>query len=183
MKALASPLGGVCAIQMNGKTQFVSLTSMVAIPTHAAHLAFGVIDDWELIEAASNDDLLRNARIRHLQTRAVSNIEFCLLGASPTLQRSLLEEVEELLKSLGSIDRLAALLLRAPLRDTHGMATLTSNCLSESFGSTASLLDQVVEMQPLLQQLADKWLSISEDHFASLPAAVRVFGGLRYQVE
>lgn len=169
MKGLASSLGGVCAIQANGATQFVGLASMAVIPLRTAHIALGATDDWEVVEAASNEDLLRTARTRHLQTRALNNIESCLLGVSPGLQHALLHEVEDLRKSIGSTDRLASLLLRAPLRDTNGMKALTRTCLSEGFASTAGLLDQVVEMQPLIQRLADKWLSIPEDLFASLP--------------
>lgn len=168
MKAFASIVGGLCVFEEGRQRHFVNVIDMSAVAPETAHLVCGAIDDWEVINFATREDLFHEVAERHRCARGLANIEVCLTGVSARLQKELLVEVEDLLKV---VDRrqLEAMLLRAPLASIDGLTVLIKECLSEGFASTASLLDKVCESQPVLRRLADRWLSIPDQLFAALP--------------
>jgi tetratricopeptide (TPR) repeat protein len=169
MKALASIVGGLCVIKDGSQRQFVNVVDMSPLAPETAHFVCGAIDDWEVIDLPHRDALLREVRDRHDLARGLANIEACLSGVSTELQKELLGEVEDLLKALDARNYLAAMLLRAPLVSTDGLKCAIHNCLSEGLGATAELLEYVRESQPLLQRLADRWLSLPDTYFVALP--------------
>ncbi|MGA2546952.1 MAG: tetratricopeptide repeat protein [Rectinemataceae bacterium] len=142
---------------------------MTIVPAPFAHLVYGAIDDWEVVQGENRDAVLGAVLENYQCNRVVADVEFCLLdGLSPSLQRELMEEVENLLKTLGNLRMLRALLLKAPLLEKVSIDGLIKMCLSDGFHATANLLEGVRELQPQLRRLADRWISIPEECFSSL---------------
>lgn len=169
MKASASILGGLCVLEDQKQRQLVNVVDMSTLAPETAHLVCGAIEDWEVIEAPDREALLRDVRDRHLRARGLANIEACLGGVSARLQKKLLGEVEDLLKTLEARDQLAAMMLRAPLASTENLAWAVKECLSDGLAATAALLEQVRESQPLLRRFVDRWLSLPDQLFAAFP--------------
>lgn len=169
MKASASIAGGLCVLDEGQRQQLVNVVDMSPMATETAHLVCGAIDDWEVVEAPDRETLLHEVRNRHLCVRGLANVEMCLIGVSPRLRTELLGEVEDLLKTLDAHGALAAMLLRAPLVSIDKLQDATKECLSEGFGATAALLEEVRESQPLLRRFADIWMSLSDQLFTALP--------------
>ena len=169
MKAFASIVGGLCVFEEGQQRHFVNVVDMSPVAPETAHLVCGAIDDWEVIDLPNREALLHEVGERHRRARGLANIEACLTGVSARLQKELLGEVEDLLKSLDARNQLESMLLRAPLASIDGLTDLIKECLSEGFASTASLLEHVRESQPLLRSLVNHWFSIPDQHFAALP--------------
>ncbi len=168
MKATASISGGLCALDEKSTIRYVNINGMTTIPYKIAHLVCGAVDDWEVIEAPNQEAILIEVRERHKRARIIANIESCLCGVSYSIQHELLEETEDILKTLDVHDQLAAMMLRAPLVEHGAIKALIKDCLAEGFGAVASLLDRVLEAQPLILRLADRWMSIPEEVFSPL---------------
>ena len=169
MKAFASVRGGLCSITMGAEAQVIDVRHMTPVSDSVAHLLGGVLDDWEVVEGANRDAVLGAVRDRHYMTRAVANIEVCLIGVSKGLRLELLEEVEDLLKAKGAHDQVVAQLLRAPLVPSEDARGLVAECLAQGLGATGHALEEVTEAQPLIQRFADRWMSIAEREFDAIP--------------
>ena len=165
MKAIASILGGVCVFEDDPQRRFVSLKDLSFVDQERAHLSFGALDDWAEFVGTSQDELLKDLEHRHRIARAVSNIELCLLGISNDLQKDLLVDVEEMLKEDASQNDIAACLLRAPLENVAALSDLVTECLAQGLASSAALLEEVRESQPLLRRFADRWLGLPDTYF------------------
>lgn len=169
MKARASAMGGLCILEEEQPPQLVSVADMTVIEPAIAHLVAGVVDDWESLEAPDRATLLSDAKDLHIRARCLANVESCLGGVSSELEAELLAEVEDILKASGAHRQLLAMLLRAPLVSLDCLEHMIHGCLSGGYGATAAILEQVRELQPHLQRLSDRWLSIPEECFTEVP--------------
>ena len=167
MKALASPIGAICILdEGTSEYRFINVADHSEIPAETAHLAYGACDDWETVEAADIDALVREVQDRHECLRATANIEVCLIGVSDKLQATILCQVEDYLKTHDA-RYLKANLLCAPLASITTLKRVIGKCLEDGLASTATLLEDVRELQPHLQRLADRWLGLPNESFAT----------------
>ncbi len=167
MNAVASIAGAVCCFREGDESQFLSVVDMSVLPPQTASYICGLISDWETVEGPTRESILGSVRDRYHQARVVMNIETCLCGVSSQLQQELLQEVEDLLKTVAEHERVVAQLLRAPLSDVHRVAELATQCLAWGLAATASIVDRVRDSQPLLCRVAGQWLSLPEDVFSN----------------
>ena len=168
MKAIASILAGVCVFEDDPQRRIVDLKSMSSVTPERAHLTFGAIDDWNEFNGVSRDALLQDLKQRHQVARAVSNIELCLLGISYELQQCLLVDVEDLLLEGTSDKKIIESLLRAPFEDSANLVSLVTVCLARGLASTAAMVEEVRESQPLLKRFAERWLALPDAYFQEI---------------
>ena len=169
MKALVSMSGGICAFEGTTHTQYVNVANMAPIAPDVAHLFCTAIDDWEVLQRGTKESLLADTQRGYHRARLVANIESCLCGVSVALQKTFLEETEDLLKTLDGRSELIALLLKAPLANVEPLRSLVEACLTSGCAGTASLLEEVREAQVPLRRVVDRWLGLPEELF--LPIA------------
>lgn len=130
---------------------------------------YSTVYDWEQIEGSNIENVLKTARDKYWVERSVSLILFTLEGLEETLTLEILEHVQEIFtKNQHYIDKTLDILLVAPLKQTTSAVSLSKLALSKGFPVIASLIDQLVELQPKIQGLTDAWLSIEEEEFGSL---------------
>ena len=167
MNAVVSIAGAICCFGKGEDSQFLSVLDMSVLPPQVASHISGVISDWEAVEGTTREAILANVRDRHHQARVVMNIETCMCGVSVELQQELLQEVEDLLKTLNEHDRVVANLLRAPLTDVSRVAVLAKQCLAWGLAATAGIVDRVRDSQQLLCRVVNQWLSIQDGVFSN----------------
>ena len=56
-----------------------------------------------------------------------------------------------------------------PWADQCSSVALTRSALNNGFSAVASILDELVELQPLLRRLTDRWLGLSVAPFRNFP--------------
>lgn len=138
------------------------------VPTELMHVVASTVLDWEIVEATDTEAMVGTVLRRHRTLRAALNIEACLLGVSESLQYALLEDVESLLAVGISADGVKSHILVAPLQHPEGMAALVAKSLAKGFTATASVLEDIREMQALLSRACEHWLQIPEHQFGSI---------------
>ena len=163
---MVSIAGGFCAFTQGGE-HLVDIVGATAVPPEIAHLATGTLDDWEQIEGADLQAILLAARMRREQLRIELNIESCLAGVSEPLALQLLTECEELLVTVRHREALSRL-AKSPLRRVEPLTSVAELALSAGLASTASLLDELREIQAPLRRLADAFLGLPVDLFGDV---------------
>ena len=129
-------------------------------PVEAQYL-YSAAQDWEEIEGSDVDDLLKIATNEYWLARTVSLLRLAIGGLEKSLEKEVLNHIEELLISRVSSEKALDRLLVAPLADPHSPLASAESALSYSFSAVASILDELIELQPLLHRLTDLWLGLS----------------------
>lgn len=127
---------------------------------------YSAVQDWEEIEASNETEILDIATKEYWLTRVVSLLREAIGGLESELEKCVLEYVEELLGSRVSSEMSLNRLLIAPLKHPQSSTVLAKTALSFGFTATASILDELVDLQPLLRRLTELWLSLSETVFS-----------------
>ncbi len=137
-------------------------------PSEASHV-YSLVDDWEEIKGDDEEVLLREATSSYWQFLTISLFQFAISGMEESLEARVLEEIEDILsKRVSSKDTLNHLLI-APLRDASSLETLAKSALSRGLSATASILDELHDLQPLLQKFTDVWLMLPNETFSNIP--------------
>jgi tetratricopeptide (TPR) repeat protein len=130
-----------------------------------ARYVYSAGQDWEEIQGIDVKALLEAAQREYWFARTASLLCLAIGGLEKTLESEVLEHVEESLGSRASPDGVLDRLLVAPLTDQGSTQRLAQSALSGGFLAVASLLDDVVELQPLLRRFTGLWLGLSATGF------------------
>ena len=84
--------------------------------------------------------------------------------------------LREILGSRVSSEKVLDILLIAPLSEQQSSISLAQTALSNGFSAVASILDELVELQPLLRKLTDRWLGLSVTPFRNFPESKKRSG-------
>lgn len=131
-----------------------------------AKYLYSAAQDWKEIEGSDAKALLEIATRDYWLARSVSLIRDVIGGLESSLEKRVLEHVEELFGSRVSSERALNHLLVAPLIDPHSPLEPAKSALSYGFSLVASVLDELADLQPLLHRLTDHWLDLSETVFS-----------------
>ena len=130
---------------------------------------YSAVQDWEEIEGTNANALLEIATRGYWLERTVSLLRLAISGLESLLEKRVLEHVEEILGSRVSSEKVLDILLIAPLSEQQSSISLAQTALSNGFSAVASILDELVELQPLLRKLTDRWLGLSVTPFRNFP--------------
>ena len=137
-------------------------------PVDAQYL-YSAAQDWEEIEGNDPTALLETATREFWLARTASHLRMAIRGLEKILEARVLESTEEILGSRVTSEDVLNRLLVAPLADPRSPVVLAKSALSRGFPVVASVLDELVELQPLLRRLTDLWLGLPEPVFGSIP--------------
>lgn len=168
MIGLSSRNAGVLLIPKSG-TDGYSIIDVVAGKEKdhiEAQYLYSVAQDWQEIKGTDTGALLKAATYEYWLTRAVSLLREVLGGLEKSLEKRVLEHIEEILSSRASSEKALDRLLVAPLRDSDSPLKPAKSALSYGFLAVASILDELTDLQPLLNRLTDLWLSLEETAFS-----------------
>ncbi len=171
MNAIASRSAGVILFpkpELRDYTVYDLVDGAEKDPVEAQHL-YSFADDWEEITGENYDALLKQATHAYWLARTVSHLRLAIGGLEKSLEKRVLEDIEENVSSHVSSEEVLNHLLIAPLADDTLPDGLARSALSLGFASTASILDDLKDIQPLLQRFTDMWLTLSEMLFSEIP--------------
>lgn len=171
MIAIASRSAGVILFPRPKSRDYTVLDLVDGVekdPVEAQHL-YSCADDWEEIEGNDSTALLETATREYWLARTVSHLRLAIRGLEKPLETRVLESAEEILGSRVTSEDVLNRLLVAPLADPLSPVALAASALSHGFSLVASVLDGLVDQQPLLRRLTDHWLGLPEAVFGSLP--------------
>lgn len=131
-----------------------------------AQYLYSTAQDWEEIEGSNTKALLDIATQEYWLERTVSLLRLTISGLESSLEKRVLEHVEEILGSRVSSEKVIDRLLVAPLSDQYSSVLIAQSALSKGFSAVASILEDLAELQPLLRRLTDLWLGLSETPFS-----------------
>ncbi len=134
-------------------------------PVEAKYL-YSAVRDWEEIGGPDADSLLKIASREYWLAQTVSLLRLAIGGLEESLEKEVLEHVEELLGTRVSSEETLDRLLVAPLHEHCLPNKLAKSALSKGFSVVASVLDELADLQPLLHRLTDIWLSLDEALFS-----------------
>ena len=171
MIGISSSSAGVLLLPKTGIDEFAVFDLLEGVkkePLEAQYL-YSASQDWEEIEGINTDNLLEKATSEFWLARTVSYLRLAIGGLEESLEKRVLEQVEETLASRVSPEKALNRLLIAPLCDPNSTITLAHSALSKGFSAVASILDELAELQPLLRRLTDLWLGLPETIFNYFP--------------
>jgi len=134
-------------------------------PVEAQYL-YSTVQDWVEIKGANKEDLLATAIQEYWLARTVSLLREVIGGLESSLEKRVLEHVEEILGSRDFSEKVLDRLLVAPLINPRSPLAAAKSALSYGFAAVASILDELAELQPLLHRLTDLWLGLAETAFS-----------------
>jgi tetratricopeptide (TPR) repeat protein len=168
MKATCSISIGVCVFgEAPGDGRIVCAAPEIFSETDG-YLALSTVSDWTQFEARDETTILKSAINAHYTQRAQELLEECLIGLPHEMTIEALEQVNDYLQSRVSSESLQLNLMIAPLNDIRVAQSLASIALSSGFGAIASILDQLVDVQPLLKRFVNLWLETPDNWFIGL---------------
>ena len=168
MIGISSKSAGVLLLPKPGTSEY-SILNVVAGEVQdsvEARYLYSAAQDWKEIESPDADALLETATQEYWLARTVSLLRLALGGLEKSLEKRVLEDVEETFSSRVSSEEALNRLLVAPLADPRSPVALAKSALSHGYSAVASILDELVDLQPLLHRLTDIWLSLEETAFS-----------------
>ncbi len=138
------------------------LVEGVVMEQAEAHLRYSVVQDWEEIEGRDAATLLESATREYWLTRTVSHLRLAIRGLEKSLEMRVLEDITENLGARFSPDDVLNRLLVAPLANPQSPHALAKSALAQGFAAVASILDDLMDLQPLLHRMTDRWLDLPE---------------------
>jgi len=170
MIGIASRSAGVILLPKPGTSEYTILDVVEGVekdPVEAQYL-YSVARDWKEIEGADSDALLKTATCEYWLARTVSLLRLVIGGLEEPLEKRVLEHIEEALGSRVSSEKVLDHLLVAPLAHPQSPVAPAKHALSYGLSAVASILDELVDLQPLLHRLTDLWLSLEQESFSNI---------------
>ncbi|MEP6363628.1 MAG: tetratricopeptide repeat protein, partial [Balneola sp.] len=123
---------------------------------------------------SNEEEILSIASREFWISECASLIQEVLGGLPPRLEKNTFLKIESILESNSEIDdKVLNHLLIAPLSDEINISDKSHNAIILNLFSTASILDKLRELQPLLLRMVENWLSITiKDHYNLLDKSV-----------
>jgi len=162
MIGISSSSAGVLLLPKSGTGEYAVLDVVGGEEQDSieAKYLYSTAQDWEEIEGTDADALLEIATREYWLARTVSLLRLAIGGLENPLEKRVLEHVEEILCSRVSSERVLDRLLIAPLADPRSPLMLAKSALSYGFSAVASIIEELVDMQPLLRRLTEIWLGL-----------------------
>lgn len=170
MIGLLSNSAGILSLRtpVTGEYAFLDLVEGKEKESVVAEYLYSAAQDWKEIQGLDANDLLKTATGEYWLSRTVSLLRIGIGGIERTLEKRVLENVEELLGSRVSSEKVLDHLLVAPLKDPSSPIALSKSALSYNFSAVASVLEELADLQQLLCRLTDLWLGLSQTMFSQL---------------
>ena len=168
MIGISSTSAGILLIPKPGTSEYTVLDVVEGQqqdPVEAQYL-YSAAQDWEKIVGSDANALMEIATREYWLERTVSLIRLAIGGLEKSLENRVLEHVEEVLVSRMSSEKVLDCLLIAPLVEPSSPLAPAESAQSYGFSAVASILDELVELQPLLHRLTDLWLGLAETAFS-----------------
>jgi len=140
----------------------------------SAQYLYTAAQDWVEVEGNNADTLLEITKYEYKLKRTVSLLQLAISGLEKTLEKGVLQNVEEILASGLSSNKVLDQLLVAPLTEPSSTVILAKSALSHGLSTVAAILDELVELQPILNRLTDLWLGLEESSFIDISEAREV---------
>ncbi len=169
MIGLSSNSAGVLLLPKHGTREYVAFDIVGGEeqdPVEVQYL-YSTAQDWEEIGGSDEKDILEAATQEYWLARNVSLLREAICGLEKSLEKRVLEHVEEILGSRVSSERVLGRLLVAPLADQYSPVGVAQSALSYGCSAVASILNEMADLQPLLRRLTDLWLSLVETAFSN----------------
>lgn len=162
MIGTSSASAGVLLLQKSGVECFAvfDLIKGEEKNPNQAHYLYSMSQDWQEIEASDEKVLIEKALKEYWIDRSVSLFYFIITGLDDALENKVLEHLEEIVGSHDVIGEVLNRLLIAPLADQSMALTSAKSALNKGFYAVASILNELVELQPLLRKFSDNWLDL-----------------------
>jgi len=179
MTGILSTSAGVLLLPKPGTGEYIVLDVVGGQERDSveAQYLYSAAQDWEEIDGSDAEALLEAALREYCLERTLSLLRLTIGGLESALTKRVLEDVEEAIGSRVSSERVLDRLLVAPLADEHSSAALARSALSNGLSAVASILDELVELQPLLRRLTDLWLGLSDTIFSDFPESRQTIWG------
>ena len=171
MIGISSSSAGVLLLPKTGTGEYTVLDVVRGEeqdPIEAQYL-YSAAQDWEEIEGSDAKALLETATREYWLERTVSLLRLAIGKLESSLEKRVFEEVEEILGSRVSSEKVLDRLLVAPLTNPRLPLESAKSALSYGFSAVAAILDELAELQPLLHRLTDLWLGLAETAFSDFP--------------
>jgi tetratricopeptide (TPR) repeat protein len=171
MTGISSRSAGVVLVPKPGTKEYAvfDIVEGVQKEPFEAQFLYSAAQDWEEIEGNDATALLETATREYWLARTVSHLRMAIGGLEASLEVRVFESTEEILGSRVTSEDVLNRLLVAPLADPLSPVALAKSALSHGFSVVASVLDELVELQPLLRRLTDHWLGLPEELFSDMP--------------
>ena len=170
MIGVSSSSAGVLCLPKPGTDAYIVLDVVEGTEQNpiTIHHLYSSVQDWTEIEGADQKSLLEIATREYWVERATSLLRLAINGLGSSLERRILEHVEEILSTrVSSMDVLNRLLI-APISSRYCTRDLTESALSNGCATVASILDELFDLQPLLRRFSDIWLGLSGVFFSGI---------------
>ena len=128
---------------------------------------YSAAKDWKEIEGSDASALLEIATQEYWLERTVSHLRFAISRLENSLEKRVLENIEENLSIRVSSEKVLDRLLIAPLTEQYSSLKIANSALSYGFLSVAAIFEELGELQPLLRRLTDIWLSLPETQLSN----------------
>lgn len=142
-------------------------------PIEAQYL-YSAAQDWREIEGSDASDLLEQATYDYWLDRTVSLLRLVIAGLESSLERRVLEHVEELIGLRVSSEQVLSRLLVAPLANEYASVAPAQSALRYGFAAVAHILNELAGLQPLIRRLTDLWLQLPESAFSNFSVSRQV---------
>ena len=116
-------------------------------PVESQYL-YSSAQDWKKIEGKDTKDLLEKAAQAYWIARTVSLFRIAIAGLEESLEKRVLEEVEDNLTSRNLHKDVLGQLLIAPLKDPKLPYMLASSAIKYGCATVEALLDDLMDLQP-----------------------------------
>jgi tetratricopeptide (TPR) repeat protein len=169
MKATSSATTGVCIIDSSaGSASVVQCAPEIFNLWKGDPRCLTSITDWSPVVESNIQRILERSAGNAWLERCVSLMEFCIGAGDPDLRKDIFDEVEDHLQSRVVADDLVSRLLVAPIRHAEPLTELVREALADGNSASASVLEKVRDLQPLLCRFSDRWLSLSDAGFVDV---------------
>ena len=167
MKATISPSMGYCIVDdVAGKNaSLISLDSMDRLDSESEWPVLSTIHDWQVLESKDFTSVLDEAKAISMTTRCVSLARLRLMISNHDQGKMLCGEIEDLISGYVSANHVIQKMIVAPYKSPEKIKECAMLSLSDGYAATASLLNKLYDLQPLLRRLSHIWLSLPIDRF------------------
>lgn len=124
-----------------------------------------IIQDWEPVEGKDDAIILQNIKTEYWLNRAASYFRIAIEGIEDSVEKEILEYIEELISTRDISNKVIDRLLIAPFKNPEILQDLSKKSLSYGFAVTASIFDELLEYQPQLNRFVAIWLEMPRDVF------------------
>ena len=174
MNAFLSNSTGILIFQTKEKCEYFDVYKNAPLDSHVAESRLVFSKEEIELNFSDKKKILSLASREFWISECASLIQEVLCGLPSRLEKNTFSKIESILESNSDIDdKVLNHLLIAPLSNEINISDKSHKAIILNSFSTASILDKLRELQPLLQRMVENWLSITvKDNYSSLDKSV-----------